>query len=336
VTYGLQRDCNPTVPRKTSVVICAYTDARWDDLVRSVKSVERQTASALEVIVVVDHNDALLRRVRADLGDVIAVSNGGQRGLSGARNSGLAAARGELVAFLDDDAVAESDWLESLAEGYTDPQVLGVGGAVVPVWLNGRPKSFPAEFDWVVGCTYEGMPKRAGPVRNPVGANMSFRRDVLEAIGGFRPGIGRVGKRPVGCEETELSMRVHRHWPDGLILYEPRARVQHAVPRSRARWTYFVSRCYSEGLSKAIVARLSGRRSLTTERAYALRTLPRGVAQAIADALRGDVAGLGRAAAIVAGLSVTTAGYLVGRIREALGWSPDGLESARQPGRIDA
>jgi glycosyltransferase involved in cell wall biosynthesis len=314
VIDGPQRHGGATIAPSTSVVICAYTEARWDDIVRAVESVEHQSAPALEIIIAVDHNDALLERVRSRLPDVVAVSNGGERGLSGARNSGLAAASGELVAFLDDDAFAEPDWLARLAEGYADPRVLGVGGAVVPLWVSGRPLSFPTEFDWVVGCTYEGMPEQASRVRNFIGANMSFRREMFAEIGGFRSGIGRVGTRPVGCEETELCIRALRHWPDGIILYEPRARVRHTVPAIRAGWRYFASRCYSEGLSKAMVARLwrSGD-GLATERAYTFRTLPRGMRRGFADALRGDLSGLGRSAAIVTGLSVTAAGYAVGR-----------------------
>jgi glycosyltransferase involved in cell wall biosynthesis len=341
VIDGVQRHGGTTIPLKASVVICAYTEARWDDLVRSVESVQRQTASALEVIVAVDHNDDLLERVRAHLRDVVAVSNRDQRGLSGARNSGLAAARGELVAFLDDDAVAEPDWLARLAEGYADPRVLAVGGAVVPLWVCGRPKSFPAEFDWVVGCTYQGMPERASNVRNFIGANMSFLREVFAEIGGFRSGIGRVGNRPVGCEETELCIRALRRRPDGIILYEPRARVRHTVPANRAGWRYFASRCYSEGLSKALVARLWGSGDgLATERAYTFRTLPRGVVRGFADALRGDVSGLGRSVAIMSGLSVTTAGYLVGRARplaaNGSGGAPLAAEAARTGSSPDA
>ncbi|MEO5574739.1 MAG: glycosyltransferase family 2 protein, partial [Gaiellaceae bacterium] len=192
-----------------------------------------------------------------------------------------------------------------------------VGGGVEPHWLAGRPRAFPDEFQWVVGCTYRGMPETTSRVRNVIGANMSLRRDVFEEIGGFRSGIGRVGTRPVGCEETELCIRAQRRWPDGVILFEPRAAVRHTVPASRAGWRYFTSRCYAEGLSKALVARFAGAGAgLSSERTYTFRTLPRGVARGISDALRGDVAGLGRAGAIVAGLLVTTTGYLVGTRRE--------------------
>jgi glycosyltransferase involved in cell wall biosynthesis len=301
-----------------SVVICAYTEARWRDLVAAAKSARSQTLPPLEVIVVVDHSPRLLERVRTGLPDVVAVANHASAGLSGARNSGVAAARGTVVAFLDDDAVAAPDWLERLTAAYLDERVLGVGGEIEPVWETGRPRWFPVEFGWVVGCTFRGLPERTSVVRNPIGANMSFRRELFEAVGGFHSGFGRVGTRPLGCEETEWCIRAQRRRPDGFMLYEPRARVAHRVTASRVRWRYFTSRCYAEGLSKALVAQVAGKRdALASERSYVARTLPRGVARGLADAGRGDPAGLARAGAIIVGLSVTAAGYLVGRAGRA-------------------
>jgi glucosyl-dolichyl phosphate glucuronosyltransferase len=297
-----------------SVVVCAYTDRRWDDLRAAVASVHAQTVPALEVIVSVDHNPALRERIRRHLADVVVVDNQQRQGLSGARNAGLAVAKGDVVAFLDDDATAAPDWLERLAAGYAAPDVLGVGGAIEPVWSTNRPRCFPEEFDWVVGCTYRGMPVMQAPVRNLIGANMSIRRSVLNSVGGFRCDIGRIGTRPLGCEETELCIRSRRRWPNGRFLYDPSARVRHRVPASRASWRYFHARCYAEGLSKALVARASDVRSgLASERAYTMRVLPRGMVRGVVEAVaHGDPAGLGRSVMIATGLAVTTAGYLVG------------------------
>jgi hypothetical protein len=148
---------------------------------------------------------------------------------------------------------------------------------------------------------------------------MSFRREVFQQVGGFRSGIGRIGLRPVGCEETELCIRLNQHQPQGRLLYEPRARVFHRVPRIRSSWRYFVARCYSEGLSKAIVSKFVGADDgLSAERTYTFRTLPRGVAQGVWEAIRrGDAAGLARAGAIITGLLVTTLGFISGKIRQA-------------------
>jgi GT2 family glycosyltransferase len=308
---------NTSTP-KTAVIICAYTEARWDDLCEAVASVQQQTSPPSEIIVVVDHNPALLKRAQAQWPALIVVENHEARGLSGARNSGIAAAQGDIIVFLDDDAVAEPNWLAQITEGYRDPKVMGVGGAIEPLWLGGRPRWFPAEFQWVVGCTYRGMPETPAPIRNLIGCNMSLRRAVFEAVGGFRVGIGRVGTWPVGCEETELCIRAKQHWPQCTVLYLPQMKVQHRVPANRGTGRYFVSRCFAEGISKALVAQAVGSKDgLASERAYTLQTLPQGVWHGLRDAvLQFDVAGLGRALAIVMGLAITAVGYLYGTLAE--------------------
>jgi hypothetical protein len=184
------------------------------------------------------------------------------------------------------------------------------------MWLGGAPRWFPEEFHWVVGCTYKGLPRTLAPVRNIIGCNMSFRREVLKTIGGFKPEVGRVGIRPMGCEETELCIRVMQRWSQRVLLYEPRSRVYHRVPPSRASWRYFRQRCYAEGLSKAQVARLVGSKSwLNRELTYSTWILPQGVARGLVEGFfRLRSAGLARAGAIAAGLAITTAGYLRGSV----------------------
>src|SRR5439155_542168 len=79
-----------------------------------------------------------------------------------ARTTGIDRAdRGDVIAFLDDDAVAEPDWLETMLRAYGDGSVMAVGGRIEPLWAAGRPGWFPPEFDWVVGCTYVGLPEHA-------------------------------------------------------------------------------------------------------------------------------------------------------------------------------
>jgi len=297
-----------TVPLEFSVVICAYTEQRWQDLVAAVASVKTQTLPPLEIIVVVDHNAELLQRVRNEISDVRAVENHEPRGLGGARNSGVAAARGTIVAFLDDDAEAVPEWLEEFARGYENPDVLAVGGAIEPKWMGPAPQWFPEEFSWVIGCTYKGMPTTDSPVRNVHGCNMSFRRRVFDALGNFRLGYG--------CDETEFCIRLHQRWQDKVILYMPNARVKHRVSASRASWRYLWSRCYFEGRSKAVVAWIAGAQDgLSAERNHVLYTLPSGALRNVRESVRERNAnGIGRAAAIVTGLACTTAGYIHGSV----------------------
>jgi len=313
-------------PEDISVVICAYTMDRWSDIQRAIGSVASQRSPVRETILVVDYNDDLMRRAQGELGGITVVANREERGLSGGRNTGVATARGEIVAFLDDDAAAAPDWSEWLAAGYVDRLVLGVGGKSEAMWVGGRPGWFPAEFDWVVGCSYVGMPAERASVRNMIGSNMSLRRAIFEHVGGFDARIGRVGTIPVGCEETELCIRAVAAWPEGRIVYEPMAHVTHTVPASRGSWRYFRSRCLAEGRSKAVVARLAGRQAgLATERSYVRRVLPAAVARDLRTALaqrRRDPAV--RALAVVAGLGLTTLGFLRGMSTErAVALSPE-------------
>jgi len=293
-----------------SVVVCTYTEQRWDDLVAAVASVAGQSVrgGGVEIIVVVDHAPALEARVRREIPGARVVANPGARGLSPARNAGVAAARGPVVAFLDDDCVAAPGWLARLAGHFTAPDVVAAGGAVVPRWDAGRPAWFPPEFDWVVGCSYRGLPAATAEVRNLIGANMAFRRSVIDAVGGFRDGLGRVGRVPLGCEETELCLRIAAAVPGGRIVYDPGSVVTHRVPAARAAPRYFAARCWGEGLSKATVARLAGsRRGLAAERRHAFRTLPAGALRALRDGAPR------RAAAIAIGLAITSLGYVRGR-----------------------
>ncbi|MET7456976.1 glycosyltransferase family 2 protein [Streptomyces sp. NPDC005574] len=304
-----------------SVVICAYTEDRWEDTLAAVSSVRAQSRPAVETLLVVDHNPALLDRLTRQYREadgVRVLANAGVRGLSAGRNTGIAASRGAVVAFLDDDAVAERDWLRHLAEGFADPRVMVVGGRVLPVWASGRrPAWFPEEFDWVVGCTYRGLPRGRARVRNVLGGNASFRRTAFDAAGGFATGIGRDGdKRPLGCEETELCIRLSRARPDAILLVDDRAVIHHRVPAAREHFAYFRARSYAEGLSKALVARSVGAgRGLETERRYTTRVLPAGVARGLRDALLARPGGAGRAGAIVAGLLTAAGGYVVGSVR---------------------
>src|SRR5262245_29845027 len=117
-----------TVKLRTAVIICAYSDERWPDLVAAVASVRHQTLPADELIVVIDHIPALLACARECFAGAIVVENPGAQGLSNARNAGIAAATADLLAFLDDDAVAHPDWLSSLVAAMAAPGVIGTGG----------------------------------------------------------------------------------------------------------------------------------------------------------------------------------------------------------------
>jgi len=325
-----------------TVLICAYTMERLDQVHAAVASVRAQSHPVAQLLVVVDHNDELAARLSCDLIDsgsdpvVEVLTNTEQRGLSGARNTGVAAATSTIVAFLDDDAVASPTWLAELMAVYAaDPMVAGVGGAAYPEWVSPRPRWFPAEFDWVVGCSYAGLPLHQAPVRNFIGANMSYRASAMRLAGPFTHGLGRIGTVPLGCEETEFGIRLRRADPRAVSIYAPAASVLHRVGPERTTMRYFRRRCYAEGLSKAVVARLAGSQAaLASERTYVRVALLAGVVANLAG--RRGPGGGARALIILTGLGVTTAGYLRGRLAVRHGVSAVVGEDIASPERVAA
>jgi GT2 family glycosyltransferase len=299
-----------------TVVVCAYTAQRWENIRAAVESLRSQTVPVHQLVLVIDHNPGLLETARAGFPDVVCIPNTGPQGLSGARNCGVAVATGDVVAFLDDDAAAAPDWAAALLEANADDTVVGVGGGVVPAWEAPRPRWFPDEFLWVVGCSYTGLPRGRAEIRNPIGANMSFRRSVFAAVGGFDPLVGRIGADAAGCEETEFAIRARASAPGARILLEPAAVCRHPVTPDRGTRRYFRRRYRAEGRSKALVSQLAGAGSaLSTERRYVRETLPRGIGRGLGGLARGDLGGPARAWAILEGTALTSASYLAGRLR---------------------
>ena len=133
----------PWPPRPSvSVIVCCYTRKRRDDLIAAIASLHGQTHQPEEVIVVVDHSRALERDL-VRLKGVVVIPNRYRRGLSGARNSGLVAARGDVIAFLDDAAVAPPGRPARPHAPLWAPGVVRGGGREAPAWGRGRPGPVP-------------------------------------------------------------------------------------------------------------------------------------------------------------------------------------------------
>jgi glycosyltransferase involved in cell wall biosynthesis len=309
-----------TATLSVSVVVCTAGHERAGLLHDCVESLLAGTRVPDEILVVVDTNPSLAAELAEWLPLSARLLQSERQGHSEARNVGIRAASSDVVAFVDDDATVEREWLAFLMdafEGHDD--VLGIGGFAAPRWGAER-RWLNDELLWIVGCTYSGHRHHPGPIRNPIGCNMAFRRRQLLALGGFATQFGKRGNALTTCDETELSLRLERAYGGGRIRYAPAARVRHLVPRSRISWRLLVRRSLSEGLSKGRLYRLYSRPALALERSYARRLLAETVPRLLVDGIRGrDSRSVASAAAILVSLLLTGAAFVVGAVRAGRG-----------------
>ena len=155
---------------------------------------------------------------------------------------------------------------------------------MTPIWVAGEPPFLPAEFHWLVGVTHPGFAAPGEEVRNTFGSNISFRRHVFDAIGGFDASLGRSGAALGQGEETEFCVRMRATLGKGVI-YAPRAEVGHKVFAWRTGKRWLLARAFWQGYSKRAMEQLVSTGARRTEgrflRQLLTRSVPRRVAQLV-------------------------------------------------------
>lgn len=177
-----------------------------------------------------------------------------RQGLSYARNTAVGLAKADIVAFLDDDAEADHNWLETLLDVFDhDPDAWIVGGKVRPIWDGERPEWLKDDMLRSLSIVEWGdvMRPLVWPER-VIGTNMSFKKQVFSEEGLFATDLGRRGSLLLGNEDTEIQERVHERGKK--VIYTPYAVVHHHVPRERMTWRYFWTRGYGNARSAVILA----------------------------------------------------------------------------------
>jgi glycosyltransferase involved in cell wall biosynthesis len=234
-----------------SVIICTYALERYGDFVEAVDSVIEQSYDAVEIVIIVDGNKAVTECVQTDFGDtdIVLHTNKKNRGVSYSRTKGAEIATGDIVAFIDDDALADPDWVTELVETYEETDALAVGGQMTGLWPVGRPWYLPREFDWLVGVTHPGFAEPYAEIRNTFESNISFRRDVFLDLGGFDPSLGPNADSYRHSEGAELGSRLQAAYDRGVI-YNPDAIVTHKVFPHRTQLGWLLRRGFQQGQSK--------------------------------------------------------------------------------------
>ena len=269
---------DPKRSPRISSIICTYRNP--DLLEGAIGSLLNQRLSPEQYeIIVVDNNSgdqtpAIVERFSHRPLPSVRYILEPRQGLSYARNRGLEAARGDIVAFIDDDAEADSGWLSALLEVYeSSPEIWAAGGRIAPIWhTDERPTWWTEEcegslslLDWGDEARVLTWPERI------LGTNCSFRKSVFQELGYFDTGLGRRGRALLGHEETDIQHRIHLE--NKVVFYTPRAIVRHHVPPERLTEEYFFRRQFGASRSQMVV--------MLKEEGYA-KAIPRVMADCLA------------------------------------------------------
>jgi len=248
----------PQVTPSISAVICTHN--RSDHLRKAIASLQAQDlpADAFEIIVVDNGSTDDTRSVVDEFAEAphpVLYFHEPVLGLSRARNTGWKLARAPLVAYLDDDAIAAPDWLSRLIDAFADLRWRSgcVGGRIEGNWEAPRPSWL---HQGLLPCltVIEWDRTERCPTRDGIfvaGANIAFRRELLEQAGGFAENLGRKGGNLLSAEERDMAERIEAL--GYTTIYDPHATVKHWVGRERLTRQWFLERARWQGISDAAV-----------------------------------------------------------------------------------
>ncbi|MEQ1575333.1 MAG: glycosyltransferase [Vicinamibacterales bacterium] len=259
---------------KASVIVCTFN--RADLLSDTLKALRLQPApqGGYEIIVV-DNNSSddtrtVTERLAAEAGAPIRYLFEKNQGLSLARNAGIRAAHGDIIAFVDDDVDVEAGWLSAILAAFQDPLVACAGGPVRPMWPFSKPEWLTKEWEGYLGITEFESVRETGEFRWPTypwGLNMAFRREIFDTVGYFSAELGRIGKGLLSNEEVSVCQRIdeagHR------IRFAPDAIIYHKIHADRLTRQSFYHRAYYQGRSDAILDQRSTSRAYSRVRTFA-------------------------------------------------------------------
>lgn len=248
---------------RLSLVIATYN--RAEQLMVTLGSVAMQSAEATTwECIVVDNNSAddtrqrveAFQKKHSDLNIRYVYEQ--NQGLSHARNAGIKASRGDIVAFIDDDERIVEEFISAYIDLFNQhPDAMAAGGEIIAEYPTGRPRWMsryterPIANPMSFGNSVRLFPKG----RIPGGGNMAMRRRLFDCIGEFNTSLGRTGKRLLGGEESDLFERIAKH--GHKVYYAPRAVMYHIIPQEKLTRDYFTRLATNTGISQRTRAELN-------------------------------------------------------------------------------
>ncbi len=241
---------------KISAIVCTFK--RPDYLRHALRSLCEQSlpCEQYEIIVVDNAVEAEARRVVEEFGNGrvnLRYVPEEKVGLSRARNTGINAATGRYVAYMDDDARADAHWLEALVAAFEQPPApAAVGGRVWLDWHGEKPSWVPERHLSLYTYVDHGNGGHSlGKGEYLVGANLAFEKDALRDMGGFDPSLGRQGLTLLSGEDSATVAQLQQMGK--VVYYEPAAVVWHSVDESRRRPSWLLRRLFWDGASQPLI-----------------------------------------------------------------------------------
>ena len=243
-----------------SIAICTHD--RSGDVAQCLSALAPQLLGQSDELIVVDscsaprHAEALKSLCEKFGAKLLTLE---MPGLSLARNEALGASHGEWVAFLDDDTIPSCNWLTSLHQvvDTAENNLAAVGGLTEPLWPSASaPRHISRRWLFYLSCIQEPLRRSVRDGAKVCGANLAFRKESLLSVGGFRAGLGRIGDRLIGGEESlAISLLLRRGFE---VIYEPSVAVRHRIHGERLTLPWISKRAYWEGVTEIALVQATG------------------------------------------------------------------------------
>ena len=239
-----------------SVIVCTFNRVKY--LPICLEKLANQTVSSSKYeIIIIDNNSTDESGAACELFiDMHKTLNVHyflelKQGHTYSRNRGIAESKGEILAFIDDDAFVEVNYIENINKAFSNLEIVALGGKITPHYESGNPPVWMSKYLLpLVAALDMGEHKqyfRKG--KFPIGANMAFRKNVFQNFGWFNIELGRRGSKGLeGGDEKDIFLKLHKS--GAKILYDPNIKVTHIIPESRLQLAYIKGLAIGVGSSE--------------------------------------------------------------------------------------